>query len=178
MRYARLLALAFATAACSDAATSPNAAPVNPSRPSFDAGNGAHFLSLSAEIVGANLVISFREAGLGNSPVATVNVAAIAAGTATYACINGGGKHPQATNKEEVSGPVGASGDFDIRKNGSAVGTLTLTPPPSTLECPNGQSFVLADVTYTNVFISDNTNGVLDVAVGGGPFTAVFLVLD
>ena len=176
MRYVRLLplaALAF-TLACNEATNTPTA-PVDV--PSFAAGNGAHFMSLSAAFSGANLVVSFREAGLGNSPASIVSMEATAAGSATYACINGGGKHPSATNKEDVNGPVSASGDFQITKNGSAIGTLTLTPPPSTLVCPNGQTFVLAAVSYSNVSISDLTNSLLGVSVGGGTFSKIIVNL-
>lgn len=178
MRYAQLFPLvALAVAACADPATSPKIDKL-PSAPNMTAGNGAHFMSTSAAFSDANLVISFREAGLGNSPTATVNISVIGAGSATYACINGGGKHPSASNKENVNGPVGASGNFGITKNGSAVGSLTLTPPPSTLTCPSGQTFVLAAVSYTSLSISDNTNSVLGVAVAGGPtFTKVFFDL-
>lgn len=178
MRYTHLVPLAaLAIAACADPTTSPKIEKL-PSGPSMSAGNGAHFMSTSAAFSDANLVISFREAGLGNSPTATVNVSVIGAGSATYACINGGGKHPSASNKENVNGPVGASGDFGITKNGSAIGSLTLNPPPSTLRCPSGQTFVLAAVSYSNLSISDNTNSVLGVAVSGGPtFTKVFFDL-
>ena len=179
MRYTQLLPVALLViAACADPATSPKTDKL-PSHPSMDAGNGAHFMSTSAAFSDASLVISFREAGLGNSPTATVSISVIAAGSATYACINGGGKHPNAANKENVNGPVGATGVFGISKNGSATGSLTLDPPPSTLVCPSGQTFVLAAVSFSNVLISDNTNSVLDVAVSGGPtFSKTFFNLN
>ena len=53
-----------------------------------------------------------------------------------------------------MSGPVSASGDFTSGKNGSITGSLTLSPPPSTLDCPGGQREVLASVSYTNVQVS------------------------
>ena len=54
--------------------------------------------------------LSAKEAGLGNN--ALISYTASADATATYACINGGGNHPKATNKETVSGLVSASGTF------------------------------------------------------------------
>jgi hypothetical protein len=184
MRYARLFPIAALgiLAACSDPATSPDQR-VLPTRPSFAPGTGAHFLSISAAFAGGNspdLIISFREAGLGNSPTPeSVHIEVVASATALYACINGGSKHPNAANKEEVTAPVGGSGDFPIQNNGSASGTITLSPPDPTLDCPTGQSLVLASVTYTNVNISDTTNGVLNLAVdGGGPFTKTLVDLS
>jgi hypothetical protein len=72
----------------------------------------AHFLSASASgpYSDGNLIVSFKEAGLCNN--ALISYTASADATATYACINGGGNHPKATNKETVSGPVSASGTF------------------------------------------------------------------
>jgi hypothetical protein len=43
-----------------------------------------------------------KEAGLGDNQL--VDYVASADASATYACINGGGKHPQAQNKETVNG--------------------------------------------------------------------------
>jgi hypothetical protein len=160
----------LAVVACHDPSTGP--ARVS-NAPSLAVGTGAHFLSTGAALDGANLVVSFREAGLGNGPVTTVHIVATADGSALYGCINGGGNHPQATNKELVNGPVIAEGDFAIGKNGSASGSLTINPPPSTLVCPAGQTHVLANVSYTNVTLTDETNGV--TAAIDGTFAAVFI---
>src|SRR5215216_7217439 len=46
------------------------------------------------------LVVSFDERGLGNG---NIDYTLSADATAVFACINGGGKHPQATNKETVN---------------------------------------------------------------------------
>src|SRR5438874_9376999 len=74
-----------------------------------------HFLSASDSIIstvadGGDLVVSWKEAGLGND--VTITYTATANATASYACINGGGNHPSASNKETVNGPVSASGSF------------------------------------------------------------------
>jgi hypothetical protein len=59
-----------------------------------------------------------------------------------------------------VNGPVGAEGLFAPTKNGRVIGSLSAPPPPSTLTCPSGQTFVLACVSYTDITLTDNTNGV------------------
>jgi hypothetical protein len=120
-----------------------------------------HFITASAAFAGSgpNLNVSFKEAGLGDNLLITY--VASADGTAVYACINGGGNHPKATNKETVSGPVSATGTFSSGKNGTISQTLTLHPPGAGgFSCPNGQKLVLAFVSYTTVAITDTTNHV------------------
>lgn len=126
-----------------------------------------HFVSASAAFQGSgpNLSVSFKEAGLGNNQLITYVASADA--TAVYACINGGGNHPKATNKETVSGPVSATGTFSSGKNGTISQTLTLSPPgPGGFACPSGQSLVLASASYTGVAITDTTNGVTESIPG------------
>ena len=116
-----------------------------------------HFLSASASQSGDNLVVSFREAGLGNTDI---TVQATADATAVYACINGGGKNPSAANKRTINTAVSASGVFSP-KNGSVRGSLTLTNPgPGDFTCTPGQRLTLVSVTYTNVRVTDVTNNV------------------
>jgi hypothetical protein len=104
------------------------------------------------------LVVSWDEAGVGQQ---TVNYTLTADGSATYACINGGGNHPKATNKATVNGPVSASGSFPATKNGRVTGSLSAGPPSAgSFSCPGGQTLVLASVSYTNIVVSDTTNGV------------------
>lgn len=97
-----------------------------------------HFVSVTASRSGDTLTVSGKEAGLGNETQVHVEV------TATAECINGGGKHPKAVNKESVS----AEGDFPVQ-NGKAEFSLELTAsfqpdctPPMT-------------VTFSNVVVSD-----------------------
>ncbi|MEW1908206.1 hypothetical protein AB0442_07065 [Kitasatospora sp. NPDC085895] len=127
-----------------------------------------HFVKASASFASGsspNLNVNFKEAGLGDT--VTISYTASADATATYACINGGGNHPQAANKATVNGPVSASGSFTSGKNGSITATLTLTPPSAgSFSCPNGQKLVLANVSYTNVAITDNTNSVTENIAG------------
>jgi hypothetical protein len=125
-----------------------------------------HFVSASAKLSGANLVVSFKEAGLGTNQL--INYTASADATATYVCVNKGGANPSASNKTQVSGPVSASGTFSSGKNGNVTASLTLMPPPppSTFSCPPGQTEAIAEVVYTNVAITDTTNGITEAIPG------------
>jgi hypothetical protein len=102
------------------------------------------------------LVVAFDERGLGN---ADVDYTLTADGTAVYACINGGGKHPQAANKETVNAEVSGSASFEP-KNGRVVAEISAGPPSAgAFTCPNGQHLELASVSYTNIEFADTTNG-------------------
>jgi hypothetical protein len=101
-----------------------------------------HFVTADASASGNTLTVSFKEAGLGNEPQVHVVL------SATALCINGGGKHPKAVNKESVS----AAGDFPVQ-NGKAEGTLSVTAtfqpecvPPMTVQ-------------FTDVTLVDETSG-------------------
>jgi hypothetical protein len=87
-----------------------------------------------------------------------------------YACQNNGGNFPADPKKTTVSGPVSASGDFTSGKNGQVTGSLTLSPPATTLTCPSGQHVVLVSVSYTNVQVS----GGGDTATIPGTFSRTF----
>ena len=104
-----------------------------------------HFVdsTVTAARSGDSLIVSGKEAGLGDESQVHIVV------SATALCINGGGKHPKAANKTSVN----AAGDFPVQ-NGKANFSLTLTAtfkpscsPPMT-------------VAYTNVTVTDTTNGV------------------
>jgi phage tail sheath gpL-like len=102
-----------------------------------------HFVSVTATRTDNSLTVQGKEAGLGNETQVHIEV------TATAECVNGGGKHPKAVNKESVS----AAGDFPVQ-NGKANFSLTLTAtfqpncsPPMT-------------VRFSNVTVTDTTHGV------------------
>jgi phage tail sheath gpL-like len=102
-----------------------------------------HFVSVTATRTDDSVVVSGKEAGLGNETQVHIEV------TATAECINGGGKHPKAVNKESVA----AAGDFPVQ-NGKAEFSLTLTAsfepscsPPMT-------------VRFSNVVVSDTEHGI------------------
>jgi hypothetical protein len=93
--------------------------------------------------------------------------------TATYACINGGGKNPSAANKRTVEGSVSAAGSFES-KNGRVTASLTAGPlSRGDFACPNGQRLVLASVTYTNIVLTDTTNGTSTAVPASRTFFAV-----
>lgn len=171
MKHPALLSIAaFALlVACSESSAPPSAPTYGPDLANTPPKPGAHFQSATAVLVGANLVVSFREVGLGEG---NVTETASASATAEYACQNKGGQFPDDPRKQSVSGPVSATGIFPVSKNGHIEGSLTLTPPASTLECPRGQRVVLANVSYTNVSITDVTNQVT-MAIPG-TFSAEF----
>ena len=115
-----------------------------------------HAATSSVDNTGA-LVVSFDERGLGN---ANVDYTLTADATAVYACINGGGNHPKATNKETVNAEVSGGASFEP-KNGRVVASISAGPPSAgSFSCPSGQRLVLASVSYTNVVLTDTTNGV------------------
>jgi hypothetical protein len=115
-----------------------------------------HAASSSVNDTGA-LVVSFDERGLGNGDV---DYTLTADATALYACINGGGKHPNAANKASFEGQVAGGGSFEA-KNGRVIASVAAGPllAPN-FTCPSGQRRVLAAVTYTNIVLTDTTNGV------------------
>jgi hypothetical protein len=131
-----------------------------------------HFISASASVDNSgNLVATFKEAGLGNNAT-TAGITLSADATAVYQCFNGGGKHPQAGNKETVGGPVSNSDSFDVR-HGATSGSLSVGPPGSgNFSCPNGQSLHLISVSYTNVTLTDTSVTPNDVASIPGTFSS------
>jgi len=119
---------------------------------------GAHFFSTNASVENNGaLMVTWDEAGLGNQNVTyTLTTQA----TATYACINGGGNHPKASNKETVAGQLSTGGSFQTR-NGRVQGTLVTGPlSAGGFSCPSGQTLVLACVSYADITLTDTTNGV------------------
>ena len=102
-----------------------------------------HFVGTPvATISGDTLTVTGKEAGLGNELQIHVEV------TADAACINPGGNHPQAGNKESFS----AAGDFPVQ-NGKANFELTVvaTFQPS---CSPPMS-----VQWSNIVVTDAANG-------------------
>ena len=112
-----------------------------------------HFVGqISIERVADNaLQVSGKEAGLGNETQVHIVV------TADAQCVNPGGNHPQAGNKESFS----AEGDFPVQ-NGKADFQLTLVASFQP-ECSPPMT-----VVFTNVVVSDEEHGV--TATFPGPF--------
>jgi hypothetical protein len=115
-----------------------------------------HAVASSVNNAGA-LVATFDERGLGND---NIDYTLTADATALYACINGGGKHPQASNKETINAEVTGGASFEP-KSGRVAASIPAGPPSAgDFTCPNGQRLVLASVSYTNGVLTDTTNGV------------------
>jgi len=123
--------------------------------------SGAHFMpdtSATANDDGA-LVVVIDEAGVGNE---NVTYTLTASAQAVYACINGGDNHPKAANKETVAGQVSTGGTFSPT-NGRISASLTTGPlSAGAFECPPGHALVLASVSYSDIVLTDATNGVSD----------------
>src|SRR5262249_21673913 len=114
--------------------------------------SGAHFFHDTAASVApppssapqAALVVTIDEAGVGP---ALVNTTLTADASATYACINGGGNPPKATNKETVNGPLSAELNGVSPINGRVMTSIMVGPlGPGDFSCPPGQTMVLASV--------------------------------
>lgn len=124
-----------------------------------------HFVRAAGTLDGTNLTVSFKEAGLGANQ--NIDYVLSADATATFVCVNRGGANPSAQNKTTVSGPVTAAGTFNSGKNGQVTASLTVQPPgPGSFSCPSGQRLETAQVTYTNVVITDTTNNVSEPVPG------------
>ncbi|MGH3935152.1 MAG: hypothetical protein ACRDS1_09285 [Pseudonocardiaceae bacterium] len=104
-----------------------------------------HFINnaFSVSRTDNTLTVSGKEAGLGDE--AQIHVVL----SATALCINPGGHHPKAVNKEDVS----AEGDFPVQ-NGKANFTLSVTATFQP-ECSPPMT-----VAFTDITVTDTTNGI------------------
>ena len=112
------------------------------------AGN-PHFVTVSATRSGNTLIITGKEAGLGDEQQVSIEV------NASASCINPGDNHPKAGNKESVS----ATGTFPVQ-NGKAEFTLYLTATFQP-ECAPPMT-----VVFSSVLVGDLTNS-LSVSLTG-----------
>jgi hypothetical protein len=126
-----------------------------------------HSLEVSIDDSGA-LVVAWDQRGLGEGPIDYVLTADA---EAVYACVNKGGKNPEAANKESVESEVGDMDSVET-KGGRAVSSLEAGPPESTLQCPKGQRFEFVEVTYSNIVFTFDGNEV-DLP-GPDPLTRTF----
>jgi hypothetical protein len=115
-----------------------------------------HSATSSINNAGA-LVVSFDERGLGEG---NIDYTLTADATADYQCINRGGHNPSAENKRTFSDDVSGGGSFEV-KNGRVRASLTAGPLSSgDFTCPSGQRLTLVAVSYSNIVLTDTTNGV------------------
>jgi hypothetical protein len=126
--------------------------------PAVSAGDssGAHFQYANSSINSNTfaLEVAFREVGLGSTTSTEHVTLTVQDAKATYECINGGGKHPRAANKETVSSSLDTTGTFRVR-NGQTSGTISAGPPgPGGFSCPGGQRLVLDSVSYSGIYVT------------------------
>ena len=121
--------------------------------------SGAHFMRASASVNSSGaLVVQFVEAGLGNE---NVQYLLSADGSGIFGCINGGGNHPKAENKETQALVVVATASAEA-KNGKVTATIT-GPVPTTTQpfCPPGfPTASLFSVVYSDILLKDVSNNV------------------
>lgn len=135
--------------------------------------SGAHFMpdtSASVTSTGA-LSVFVDEAGVGNQ---TVNYTLSWTGTADYGCVNRGQNHPKASNKESTgSGGTNTFSESPINGRVNTTVPVPGTPPPpeAGFSCPNGQTQVLADVSYTATLTDTTNNASIDLTASKIFFT-------
>jgi hypothetical protein len=110
----------------------------------------------SAQLGSPKVIVSWTEVGLGSTE--GVSYLASATAAARYQCINRGNKCPAASNKEDVLSDVSVGGTFAV-KNGRITGELEIPAPPSTLVCPGNQIVGVVTVVFTDITLTDVTNG-------------------
>ena len=121
--------------------------------------SGAKFLRApSAQLGSPKVIVSWIEVALGNTD--TVHYVATATAGARYQCVNRGGNCPAASNKEDVLVDVSVGGTFSVDKNGRISNTLIIPAPPGTLQCPGNQVVGVVSAVFTNITLTDTTNGV------------------
>jgi hypothetical protein len=115
-----------------------------------------HFISEGTASItssGAYLVSNFKEAGLGNTATTEAITLHIDTATAVYACVNGGGNHPKAVNKQTATSSLNTTQSFPVR-NGQTTGSIQAGPPPAgpfSPSCNPPMKVVLAQVSYSGV---------------------------
>src|SRR6266566_7892897 len=115
----------------------------------------AHFMSCSSTVDSSgDLSVSFRIAGLGAGASDTITASTTA--TSTWGCLNGGQQCPNAANKFTSSEQISGQLTVTAGHNGSASGTITLSPKQPANFCPHGQKMVLIAVTYSDVTLTNS----------------------
>jgi len=130
----------------------------------------AHFVSGgTSSSVDANtgaLTVNFHEAGLGDNQ--TVNILLSGDANATYQWFNHGGNKPQGV-PFNVNETFSVSGTFTSDKNGQITASLTVNPPSldAFLSTNHAANWIPSlSVSYTNVVVTDTTNGVSTADAG------------
>ncbi|UHQ18996.1 hypothetical protein LVB87_12500 [Lysobacter sp. KIS68-7] len=123
-----------------------------------------HFLRApSARLGSPHVVVNWSEVGLGNTGNGITYVASATAG-ARYQCVKVGQVCPKHCAKEDVLHNVYVSSTFSVDKNGKITGDMTIPAPESSLVCPKGQSASIVSVVFTNIKLTDTSNGISSMA--------------
>jgi len=137
-----------------------------------------HFLYANASLTSTGaLLVSFKEAGLGDT--VTVNYDLTASATGQYVWFNHGGNKPQGQPFQFGPITVDATGSFTSGKNGNITASLTADPPPPSadvLAAGSGKNWTLkGTITYSGITLTDTTFNVVTTATPTtlGPTTFV-----
>jgi hypothetical protein len=150
--------LAAAATMLAVACTEPSSPVVNSTSPEVSytkdapgSGSGNFvYANASASSIG-ELVISFKQSGVGNNNV-TYRVDANR--TLTWACYNNGQNHPKAQNKTASSSPVAQEVTLQSN-NGQIEASITVALPASPLFCPSGQESRLFSAVYSGITFAE-----------------------
>ena len=112
----------------------------------------------SASLGSPKVIVRWTEVGLGNTD--SVNYVGSATAAARYQCVNRGNNCPAASNKADVLSDISVGGTFAVDKNGRITGALIIPAPPGTLVCPGNQVVGVVSAVFTNIRLTDVTNGV------------------
>ncbi|KGQ19710.1 hypothetical protein LF41_2648 [Lysobacter dokdonensis DS-58] len=112
----------------------------------------------SASLGSPKVIVKWTEVGLGS--VDTVSYVANATAAARYQCVNRGNNCPAASNKQDVLANVSVGGTFSVDKNGRISESLIIPAPPGSLVCPGNQVVGVESVVFTDIRLTDVTNGV------------------
>ena len=119
--------------------------------------------SASTSVSLPDLQFRWTEVGLGSTGDG-VDFTVSTTVSVTFGCVNGGGRHPSATNKTTITEPVDQSvGPLTVDKNGQITSSVVLDIPavsPTGFSCPSGQTLVALSAKFTDNTITDTTNGV------------------
>ena len=122
------------------------------------AGHPQFLRAPSASLGSPKVIVRWTEVGLGS--VDSVNYVASATAAARYQCVNRGNNCPAAPNKADVLSDVNVGGTFAVDKNGRITGTLIIPAPAGALVCPGNQVVGVVTAVFTNIRLTDLTNGV------------------
>ena len=112
----------------------------------------------SASLGSPKVIVKWTEVGLGLTD--SVDYIASATAAARYQCVNRGNNCPAASNKEDVLSDLSVGGTFSVDKNGRISASMIIPAPPATLVCPGNQVVGVVSVVFTDIRLTDVTNGI------------------